>query len=377
MLLMTKKFLFILTFLLCFTPTLSADDTPSVSVDFQFPFDDQQSIFGINIYKNHIAGAGSVIGPEQDFLEASIVLKNLEDVSLTKVQVRLKVPGYLYLSEKSKGEWGSDRKGEIEKQLGQFPAGGQKTVSILFKKPKLKKGLSDSFHLEVLVGQGESQKQIDFSFPFEIKSPSFALGALGLLGICLIFGGLLFLLAKRFQIFHRLTTTEIVSLAVFSAFYVVGSFILMMLRAFGIPTFFLQIFWGAYFFVIIILSVRFIPKVGTVAIVKIAGTLIGSVMFYGISPVMLLTHTIPAVLALELWFLLTGYGKSMRSCVGAGLVYLLVPSAFFWFYVSPLFYHHYYALWYAGFWLSINAVSFVLGGFLGYRVANRVVEVVK
>jgi hypothetical protein len=185
-----------------------------------------------------------------------------------------------------------------------------------------------------------------------------------------------FTFAFKKQLFKGFETSELVTLSVFTAFYVLGAFLSGFVKAVNLNSVLMQIVWAIYSWILILTLVRLVPKPGSVSILMILGSLLTGILIFGVDPLMLLTYTIPGALTLELWFAVSGYGRSFFSAFGAAVCYIFFPVAFFWFFVTSQIYHYFYSLPYILFWVGLNAFSYLIASILGYRVSRYFEKVI-
>lgn len=342
-----------------FVKTALASD---LKVEASFDFDSRQFL-GVKMYEANTIGTQSVVGPSGMQLGVRFILTNQSGRSLSDVRVDINPPEFLGKPE--------------QKSVPILAANESREIVFFVNYPSAKVIRGRELKSEISYHVSSGDQTIDGLLPFTLKNPAFTPGALTLLGICLLLTALLILLANRFQVMRHFTTTEIVTLAVMTAFYVASSLLAQVMRAMGFPVIFLHSFWALYFFIVLLVTVRLVPKVGSVATVKLAGTLLSCLMFYGLDFINLMTYTLPAILAFEVWFLMTGYGRSLFSAVGSAILFLIFPIGFFWFYVSPIIYHSFYAMWYIMVWMVFNAVTFTSGSLIGYFFSRHLVRVLK
>jgi hypothetical protein len=214
-------------------------------------------------------------------------------------------------------------------------------------------------------------------FPVTLENPPVFLGPLLLLLVSLAALVLLVVTVRTSGILTRLSNVDLATLSVLAAFLVLGTFIVPLLRSCGVPTVLLVAVGQLPVWLAVLAAVRLVPQPGAVGLLLFTYQIVQDLLFYGLSPLRLATETLPAVLALELWFALTGYGRSRWSALGAAPIYLLATEGLLYALVVPLFYHSYYALWYVTFTMALHGAIYLVWAELGYRTAGSVARVVR
>jgi hypothetical protein len=216
-------------------------------------------------------------------------------------------------------------------------------------------------------GEGEIKSAV---LVLELKNPFTPLTTGALFALLLLLAFALFVFIRRARLFSRFSTYELVTLAVFTAFYVLGSFLSGFIRSFGLSSVLMHVLWALYSWTLLLVLVRLVPKPGSVSALMILGALLTGLLIFGLDPLMLVGFTLPGALVLEIWFGASGYGRTLFSALGAGLCYSLCPVAFFWFFVTPAFYHIYYAPGFIWFWVATNLAVYLAASVAGNRAAD-------
>jgi len=355
-----KKTIFVLLFCVFSLSPAFAQEEAIPTVEIQFPFANYDSVYGLNIFKNGIVGAKNY--SETSSFSSRIlrvsVFNDSENV-LNNLRIDFSIPKSLKFKNK-----------EAEYKKEQLLSGEVCEFDVTFEPPESKTDLEQTLSYQLSWDDKEGAQELKGDFNFKVKSPSFTLASLGLSFFYFVLLVLFAFQIKKLNRIQKFSFPELVFLFVLASIYAISSFVLPLLSALKVSSFLTQFLWGVYFFIILMIAVRFVPKAGTVAMIKIIGTLIGSFMFFDLDIVMFLTYTLPTILALEIWFLYSGYGKTRGSALGSALIYWICPNCFFWLFVSPAFYHSYFPIWYTLLWLLVNAASFFVGSFLGFTIAN-------
>lgn len=368
-----RRIIFVLSLLLSFFPAIAfANPSSSVSIEVDFPYG-LDNYFGIRMYEKGVAGSVTPYDSQGFPLPAQVTVKNHSSSTLFQLKLNFKVDSPLNFKqeENDPSHW------IIEKLKPQETAS-----KIIYLQPPKQEELSGRsqtcfFYYSGDGLEGEKPFTLNGKTSLEIRNPRTGWmpywvllnGSVGL-ALLLFFGGYR-------RLFSQYTTAEIVTLAILISFEVACSVFSQILRTFGAPTLILNVAWAFYFWIFLVAAVRLIPKKGTVLIFIFGGTLVSGLLLWGLSPIFFLTYTVCAALVFELWFRLTGFGKTLFSALGSAMVFLIYPVAFFWFYVSPILYHYFYHWWYVQLWLAADLLTYVPAAWVGYFFTSRLMKAVR
>lgn len=365
---MFKKLLLLSLLLLC--PSLLWAQTP-VEIEIDFPYG-VDSMFGVTMYEKGVIGP-SIRDAEMDFaMAAKITITNKSHKPLNPLQVDLKLnPPLLLLNNNTETE------NQYLWNLPSLEPNKSQSIKISIQRPRQEKINKKTSSLEYFVKDKNTGLLLQGSYPIKISVPknnlipwiTLFVGPIALFFL-LIFG-------KYQKLFDTYSTAEIVTAAIFVSFYVAGSIFTQILKTLGTPSIAIHTIWIYYMFMLMLCLVRLVPKKGVVMIFLFSNAVILNTILYGFNFIHIFTYTIGSAVILELWFYLTGYGKTRFSAIGSGLIFVIYPISFYWFFVAPNLYHHYYSLWYIQLWLSINFLSYLTAGWIGYWFANRIEKVVR
>ncbi len=224
---------------------------------------------------------------------------------------------------------------------------------------------------------GGERPEISGLYPVTVENPAVYLGPLVLLAGSFLALVLLVVAVKKSGMLARLSNVDLATLGVLSAFVVVGTFIVPLIRSFGVPTNFLVAIGQLPVWLGVLVAARLVRKPGAIGLLLFAYKIVQDLLFYGLSPLTLATETLPLVLTLELYFALTGYGKRLPAALGAVPVYLLATEGLLYGLTMPLFYHMYYAGWYVTSTMTVHFVAYLVWAWLGHRTARSLEEVLR
>lgn len=341
-----------------------------LQIEIDFPHG-QDSVFGVQMYEKGVIGPASINQDMEFPLPAKITVSNKTDRLISNLVMEFKIKEPLMFLVPEKSIW------EIKNLL----PGENESILVQIKRPETK--VLEKKTTECLLtykGKGSQDKipfSIEGSYPLKVlhrTTPwmTWLVTFSGLIGLLL-----LLLFGKYRGLFLTYSTAEIVTMAIFISFHVAGSVFTQILKTLGAPSLAVHFVWVIYFWLLLVGLIRLVPKKGTVLIFVFGSAVILNLLLWGFNPIQILTYTICSALSLEVWFRLTGFGRSLFSVIGASLIYVLYPVSFFWFFVAPVLYHHFYSLWYIQLWLVFNLVSYLSSSILGYLFATRLVKVVR
>jgi len=350
-------------------PGFTAGDSVHITIDFPVS-DIEDNRFAPPSYEKGVVGTDTFLVESRFSLKGKVQVQNLGPRPLGPLRLELEAGPHLGFVSNHQEPFVASKK---IWDLGGLKPGQSSDFLFKVKRPSFKELSSNrtaSFLRARVVEEGPPAGIYALHFPVTIRKSMPGLGPGVLIGLSLALFIALIAAVRRLRLFKRFQTTELVTLSVFVAFYVLGSFLSSFVKSIGISSLLMHFLWSIYSWVLLITLLRFVPKPGSVGILMILGALVTGILVFGVDALMLLTYTIPGALALELWFALSGYGRSLVSVLGSAVVHVLFPITFFWFITAPVIYHTYYSFWYVLFWLAINAVAYITGALLAYRAAG-------
>jgi len=357
-------------------------EEPALRVEVVFPLMADKKT-GRSLVRPGLLGSASPFvksGP----LQGRISVTNPGAVPLGPLEVELRPRAPLTFASETKEE--KDK----EKKKGAAPivlrhwrvetlAPGETKVfafSIKPPPPGERPGRTESGLEWTILAEGERPELSGF-YPVTVENPAVYLGPLVLLAVSALALVLLVVAVKKSGVLARLSNVDLATLGVLSAFLVVGTFIVPLVRSFGVPTNFLVAIGHFPVWLGVLAAARLVRKPGAIGLMLFAYKIVQDLLFYGLSPLALATETLPAALALELYFALTGYGKRLPAALGAVPVYLLATEVLFYGLTLPLFYHMYYAGWYVASTISVHFVAYLVWAWLGHRTARSLERVLR
>ena len=230
--------------------------------------------------------------------------------------------------------------------------------------------------ITIRLESANQKSRLQNGFLLTIKNPA-ASGTIGIVLTSLLALVFLVLAARKFKWFSSFTSSQLTTAAVFSAFFAAGGLIAVLMRMFAFPGILTQFAWDFYYFSLILCCVRVTPRPGALIVSMTGGYLISGILFFGLSPITLLTWVLPGAVVLEVWFALTGYAETRFSSTGAAVAYLIAPASVYWFVTAPFLFHYYYAGWYVALSLLAAAASYILPSLVSHNFARRLGEIVR
>lgn len=373
-----RRFLLLCLSIFFFVAAPAHSETPlEISVDFPAGKD---SIFGVQMYEKGVIGP-SASRPDMEFpLPATITFENRSGSDYKNLAVTLKIEEPLSFLIPSPVSEAEETSRDILWETGSLSPDESKEITYFVKRPGQKelaqKEAEAKLSLIVKGTHAGEQFEIDRSYTLKIKDKSspFLVWLITLSGSI---GLILLIWLGRFRpFFARFTTAEIVTVAIFISFQVAGSIFTQILKTVGVPSIGIHTVWIFYYWILLLSLVRLVPKKGAVMLFVFGSAVILNMLLWGFNPVQILTYTICSALVLESWFMATGYGRTLFSAMGAGLLFVVYPTSFYWFFVAPVLYHHFYSGWYIQLWLVVNILTYVTAGWIGYSFSKRIVKVV-
>ncbi len=365
---MLKKFFLLVLFL--FTPfSLFAQNSVEINIDFPYGID---SMFGVTMYEKGVIGP-AIKDAEMNFaMAAQITIKNKTDQPLDNLKIDFTLKNSLDLLNSN-----TDTPNQYSWAIASLKPNESQSIKLSVKRPHQEKLTKNKAALEYSIYKEDSTLLLEGDYSIKIAGPkndlipwaTLLLGPTALL-LLLIFG-------KYQKLFDTYSTAEIVTAAIFVSFYVAGSIFTQILKTLGTPSIAIHTIWVYYMFMLMLCLVRLVPKKGIVMIFLFSNAVILNTIMWGFNFIHIFTYTIGSAVILELWFYLTGYGRTRFSAIGSGLIFVVYPISFYWFFTAPNLYHHYYSLWYIQLWLSINFFSYLTAGWIGYWFANRIEKVIR
>jgi len=270
------------------------------------------------MYKKGVIGPAAKKGNMEFPPAAMITVTNTgsETINAFQLDLQIEEPLQFVTPENEKSPQERYRSGYLW-EIGKLEPGEKKQFKIYVKRPPKEilkeKETPKLLHFTGSGLLGKSTIEMKGNYAMKIRDPENRIVIL-----LITFGGvtLLFLLltfGKYQRLFSHFTTAEIVTMAIFISFYVAGAVFTQILKTVGFPSIAIHSIWVMYFWVLLITLLRLVPKKGTVLIFIFGHTIILDLLMWGFNPIHILTFTVGSAVSLEVWFRLTGFGKTLFS----------------------------------------------------------------
>ncbi len=346
---------------------------PPIEIEIDFPCE-RDSLFGVTMYHKGVIGPESPDSEVELPMPAKISLKNKTQKPIQNLNINLTIEAPLTFFN---AQGGTSQ--EYVWELNTLAPEKTESIKVNIKRPPIDKIETQqaTLHYSVQGFQEPNPIQLSGNYPITLhfSKKKWIPWAVLLAGPAAL--TLLLLLGNYRKLFSHYSTADIVTLAIFISFYVAGAIFTQVLKTLGAPSLIVHSAWFVYMFILLLGLIRLIPKKGVALIFIFGNAVILNTLLWGFNLINLLTFTVGSAVSLELWFRLTGYGRSFFSAFGSGLIFLIYPVSYYWFFTAPYLYHHYYSLWYIELWLLVNLINCGLGGVFGYLFSKRIVKVVR